>query len=357
MIRVCAIGFYIIFFCSNLLAAERSICQIDSVQKTAIESCQKNMRSEMCQDIPAPQKIDCFDPMIEYFMKPLQQQFACAKGAKQGFEDTINAASEIAGRVKDWAFDNTNYKKRVVSEAQAFCEKDKDLIKAKENYKSIVKNIGVERAMEKYLPELRLEVQHCMYKQIQKGEAFGISFDFPKSEELKALYYCLNAQARDEMLCKIAVPMLAGGVTAAAIKTALKKSAQSFRFTPSKGIGKFYNDNYAGKIERAYNEYFESVQGKLTPKEIESLKHQKDILAAIDNPQLAKQLEATGVDITALVHGMLDSDYGKLASAQKLMMEPSVQSERFLNILKGKDKTSKAAQAYQLHMKSIARMD
>ena len=321
-------------------SATRSVCQADEKQRAKVEKCQRELRSPDCEDFPKDQLRDCFDPSQDY-QNPVQENFTCVKGTWEGIKDTVKGVAQIASKAYQSASDHSAYQKKVRAESYEACEKDKEVIKARENYRQIVQNIGMDLAAMKYLPEMNAKYSQCIDREQRKGTNLGVSFQLPSSGEVKALFVCLNSKAQTEMVCKVVGPMVVGGVAGAGVKAAAQAALRKAGLSA------------AGKVEMSYGRYMSEVKGQLAPKEIESLKHQKDLLAAIKNPEIAERIEAAGVDLDALTKGILDSDFGKLESGQKLLMQSSPESDRLLNILRGKDSTTAAGRAYQKHMSEI----
>ena len=76
---------------------------------------------------------------------------------------------------------------------------------------------------------------------------------------------------------------------------------------------------------------------KLPPKELESLKHQKDLLdAVLENPEMMKKLREEGFDFDGFIRGTADSDMGKLEVYRKLLTDASPKSDLMFDFLKGK---------------------
>jgi len=339
-------GFWSLLVLSQILNASvaesvsiHSICTATERQKKGIESCLKDVQSSDCEGIPKEQLRDCFDPAQEY-IDSANSEYTCMKGTIEGIRDTAKGAAEIASRVYQSVSDKKSYQERVRRETFEACEKDKEILQARQRYREIAQNIGADLAAQKYGAELNNQYMQCARREQKRGENYGIHFELPKSDDVKPIFLCLNSNARTEVSCKIVGPMIVGGATALPLKSLIKSGMKRL------GLGS------SAKVEKAYQEYLQSVKGKLSPKEIESLKHQNDLLTAINNPAVAARIEATGVDLEALTKGIIDSDFGKLEAGQKLLMESSIESDRLLNILKGTDQ-SRAGAAYRKHMQEI----
>lgn len=317
----------------------RTFCQLDEKQKSSVAKCQHDLNSLECDDAPSEKKKDCFD-FSDSAAASLPSHVVCAKGTYEGVKDGILGAADIISNAYHAVTNNKGYQTKVKTESREACEKDKDVLRAREKYKQISENIGKDMAASNYSSEMNNVYTQCLSRQERKGNQLGISFDLPKSEDLKSFLNCLSPSAQTEMACKVIGPMVLGGAAGAAVKTAVKTALRKNGMSA------------AGKVEKAYKSYIDGVKGELSVKELESLKHQKDLLTAINNPEVAARIQSAGVDLEALTKGILDSDYGKLGAGQKLLMEASSDSDRLLNILKGKD-TTRAGAAYRKHMDEI----
>lgn len=75
---------------------------------------------------------------------------------------------------------------------------------------------------------------------------------------------------------------------------------------------------------------------ELSAKELESLKHQKDIIEGVkDNPEVLALLQKEGFDLDAYIRGTVDSDLGKLEAYRELLFKPSAKSDMLLDFLRG----------------------
>ncbi len=323
------------------LSEKRELCQANPADTNRIESCVRDLRSAECDGIPAEQRRDCFSKDADA-NAPAQNSYPCVVGTVDGIVTTVQGAIEIAKSGYKAVTSNAEFKKDVKSKAAKTCEADKEVIASRSNYDQVVKNIGAESAAQNFLPKVNQIYSACLIREQKKGEALGLAIELPKTDDFKQFFSCMNRKAQTEMVCKVAGPMIAGGVAGAAIKMAVRSALRKMGLSA------------VGKVEKSFKQYIKSVEGKLTTKEIESLKHQKDLVDAMNNPEIAKRIEASGVDIDALTKGILDSDYGKLESGKKLLTEKSMDSDHLLDILRGKDQ-SRSGQAYRKHMTEIGR--
>lgn len=77
-----------------------------------------------------------------------------------------------------------------------------------------------------------------------------------------------------------------------------------------------------------------------------SLAHQNDLLRALNDPELLKNLTRAHVNLDGLRAGIVDSDAGKLRSVfESAILIPSPASSEFLNFLKGLSPETKAGKA------------
>ena len=322
-------------------SGQRALCQIDPTNKNKIENCLKDLRSPECADVPSDQRRDCFsaDPSQN---SEAEKSYACVEGAVEGVKSTALGVIDMAKNGFKALTSNSEFQKDVKAKAIKICEADKEVLAARASYDQAVKNIGPEKAAQNLLPKNNQIYQTCLLREQKKGNALGFAIELPKTDDIEQFFSCMNRKAQVELACKVVAPMVAGNVAGAAIKAALKTAVRKMGLSA------------VGKVEKSFNEYIKSVEGKLTPKELESLKHQKDLVDAMNNPEIAKRIQASGVDIEALTKGILDSDYGKLESGKKLLTEKSFESDHLLDILRGKDQT-KSGQAYKKHMDEIGR--
>lgn len=108
------------------------------------------------------------------------------------------------------------------------------------------------------------------------------------------------------------------------------------------------------ELEAQVDRYVEVLRASdLTPKEVKSILHQEDLIAATRNPVVAKVLDKAGVDYQGLKFGMLDSDVGKLAKFQEnLLLKNTKESDELFDTLRGTEKTP-AAQELKTVLKDL----
>ncbi len=108
------------------------------------------------------------------------------------------------------------------------------------------------------------------------------------------------------------------------------------------------------ELEAQVDRYVEALRGAdLSPKEVKSILHQEDLIAATRNPVVAKVLDKARVDYQGLKFGMLDSDVGKLAKFQEnLLLKNTKESEELFDTLRGTVKTP-AAQELKTVLKDL----
>lgn len=74
----------------------------------------------------------------------------------------------------------------------------------------------------------------------------------------------------------------------------------------------------------------------LSPKEVKSILHQEDLIAATRNPVVVAVMNKAGVDYQGLKFGMLDSDIGKLSKFQEnLLLKKTKESDELFDNLRG----------------------
>jgi hypothetical protein len=334
-----------LFVASNAIAADavRAICEGTPEEMKQIAECERVMRSETCAEIPQEQKIDCYDTSaFRDYSSPNKMMVNCAKGGFDAVKDGVNAAFDLASNAAKTAFTHADYTKHVKDEARKNCAKDKEVMKAEDHYRKLVTNLGIERAMEQYLQQLNDIKRECSQREIKKGENLGINIEWPKWEEFKPLLVCLNQDTMQELTCKFALPMIIGGEAAVLTKVGIRKALQHMHIGP------------AGRVQKALDKYIKEARRKGIPEvELQNLKHQTDLTKAMQNPEIFRRLEEAGINLEDLTNGILDSDIGKMQFGKDLMTKKSDVSDMGMNILKGEDKTSPAAIAYQKHLKNI----
>jgi len=108
------------------------------------------------------------------------------------------------------------------------------------------------------------------------------------------------------------------------------------------------------ELEAQVDRYVEALRAAdLTPKEVKSILHQEDLIAATRNPVVAKVLDKAGVDYQGLKFGMLDSDVGKLTKFQEnLLLKNTKESDELFDTLRSADKTA-AAQELKTVLKDL----
>lgn len=75
---------------------------------------------------------------------------------------------------------------------------------------------------------------------------------------------------------------------------------------------------------------------KLKPAEIESFKHQRDLIdALLENPKLLNKLQNKGFDLSSYIRGTIDSDMGKQSIYKELLTISSPKSDMLFDFLKG----------------------
>jgi hypothetical protein len=113
------------------------------------------------------------------------------------------------------------------------------------------------------------------------------------------------------------------------------------------------SDDIITKITSSIDEAISSGEmygHKLKVKEIESLKHERDILQGVqDNPALLKELEINGFDLKNYLQGTYQSDLGKLKPYIDLLTEKSAKSDILLDFLKGKGPPDSANALKEVH--------
>lgn len=100
------------------------------------------------------------------------------------------------------------------------------------------------------------------------------------------------------------------------------------------------------ELEAQVDRYVDALKASdLSPKEVKSIIHQQDLIAATRNPVVAKVLDKSGVDYQGLKFGMLDSDVGKIAKFQEnLLLQGTKESEELFDTLRSSVKTLAATE-------------
>ncbi len=137
-------------------------------------------------------------------------------------------------------------------------------------------------------------------------------------------------------------------------------SAPSAMVTPSAALPVELKAVHSGiskstpELEAQVDRYVEALRGAdLSPKEVKSILHQEDLIAATRNPVVAKVLDKARVDYQGLKFGMLDSDVGKLAKFQEnLLLKNTKESDELFDTLRGTVKTP-AAQELKTVLKDL----
>lgn len=309
----------------------RKVCQASSGQVAAIKSCEIKMEAD-CGTIPSEKRRDCFQDSAG--AKDLAFLRSCASGTGQVVKSAIDGVKEVASNAKSAATDSDAYMKSVRKEAAANCRDDYEYRKAKREYELMFQNRGPDEAYS-YSLKMNQALDSCVRREIGKGKLLGMNFDLiPNVDELKNTFNCFNGDARVEMGCGVAVPMLLGGATAIAVRTKMLS------------LGTVSSVKMAKTVKNALDKYKQGFKERFSLAAAKSIEHQTDLLAPLENPALLSKAESIDLDVNGYVHGVLDSDMGKVAEAQKILFEKSPQSDTLLNVLKGTD-NSKAGQSFR----------
>ncbi|AZZ37090.1 hypothetical protein CIK05_09895 [Bdellovibrio sp. qaytius] len=91
------------------------------------------------------------------------------------------------------------------------------------------------------------------------------------------------------------------------------------------------------ELEAQVDQYIEALKSSgLAPKEIKSIFHQEDLIAATRNAVVIEVMKKASVDFQGLKFGMLDTDVGKIAKFQELLLlKPTKESEELFDSLRG----------------------
>ena len=121
---------------------EYGVCSLTEENKAKIEICQRQVTSKKCEDIPSEMKKDCFS---EYSQDEFSFVKSCGvDGTKKFVKDTWVGIKDVASRAFSSATDHSAYSKKVKEEAVKNCENNRAVKDAREEWKQIVKNIGMD---------------------------------------------------------------------------------------------------------------------------------------------------------------------------------------------------------------------
>ena len=308
----------------------RKVCSASAPQEAAIKACEIKMDAE-CTTIPAEKRRDCFQDEGE---KDLAFLRSCASGTKQVVTGFVDGVKEFGSNAKSAAVDSSAYMKKVRSDATKNCKDDFEYRRAKRNYELMAQNRGPDEAYGESM-KMNGAWNSCLQREIAKGKTLGISFDLPNMDELKNTINCFNNDARVELGCNVVVPMLLGGEAAVAVRTQLLRAGTASAFRMSRKVAKSMEDFKTRFKERR------TLAGE------KSIEHQADVISPLKNPTLLEKIKAMGMDIDGYIRGVLASDTGKIAEAQRLLSDKDAlgKSDQLLNVVKGVD-SSKAGKAF-----------
>ena len=315
---------------------EYGVCSLSEENKAKIEICQRQITSKKCEDIPSEMKKDCFS---EY----AQDEFSFVKscgvdGTKKFLKDTWDGIKDVATRAYSSVTNHSEYSKKVTAEAVKNCENNRTVKDAREEWKQIVKNIGIEAAYTKFGQKSNDVYQKCLRYEERKGQNLGVSLDIPELQQLTDTMSCMSSHSQTEFGCSVVLPALAsggyGGVKALLALNKTKKAARQLAL--------------AGKEFKIYEG---KVKNKLTPAELASLKHQEDLIDALSNPEVSTRIGLSDPELKNLVQGIIDSDAGKLDSFKAHLTKPTPDSNELFNVIKGSDNSTPAGRAFQDFMR------
>lgn len=331
--------FLVISFFSVLVSAQETeygVCSLTDENKSKIESCQRKVTSKDCEDIPSDMRKDCFS---EYSQEEFNFAKSCAvDGTKKFLQDTWNGIKDISTRAYSAVTNNKEYSQRVKDEAAKNCANKREVKDAIERFEQIKKNIGVDLAVMKHLPELQRIQQKCYHDELTKGKNLGVAIELPDVPLLATTMSCMSSAAQTEFGCSVVLPAIAtGGYGGVKALLQLKSAAKISRRLAS--------------TTAEFEKYATKVKDKLTPAELASLKHQQDLLDALSNPEISKRIGLSDAELKNLVQGIIDSDAGKLSTYKTYLTKASGESDQLFNVIKGADNQTPAGRAFQQFMK------
>ncbi len=318
-------------------AAETQVCSASGVEKTKIETCFRSLEENHCEDFPSSERVNCYEPS-DYADVDLASQ--CAQGGVKGIKDTLvglyNTGEKIISNGYQALTNNSKYLKEVRTNAGITCQSRRDVKEAKDYANQVIQNVGRDAPQTQvYLNKAQDVYMACFNEEVSKGRTLGVTLSLPEYSEIKAMYNCLKPAAKIETGCAVVVPMVAGGVASAAIKSTLTKAIAAKNLKAAAHITQ-YADDYLAQLSSK----------NISKNEFYSLMHQQDLVSLMMNPETNRLMNGMKIDMKAFANGMLDSDLGKLGSYKKVLVEKSPTSDQLFNILKGSDQSSVAGKAF-----------
>ncbi len=297
----------------------RGVCEINSETENEIKECLRETSEDICDDIPAEQKRDCFDrtPLAEQKTDFINQ---CAIGGVNGVADFFKSIGSFFAKNAKAISSPKEFQKTVRTQAYQNCASDLEIKRQEKIVEGARKNLKYYEDMKPSIDKLNVMQMQCVFREIRKGQPNTIDLSLPKMDQLRALYSCLRPQAQTEIACSVIVPGLASGVAGAA----LLKAAKDLLFM--RRLSKDVKIALGDRIEKLRKE------GKLTPAELKSIEHQEDLLSYFKSRGVAQLIEKYKIDTKSMVDGIIDSDLGKL---DKYKVNLSVKSEDSSYLLKG----------------------
>ncbi len=310
------------------------VCRATETEKTAIDDCLRQLDENECMEFPQEQRRNCFDPRDTQetdFAK------ACGKGTLDSIKGTVEGVRKIAANLYNSATNHRKYNQSVLEEASRLCADDKDVRRARETWEQAKKNIGTEAAMNSgFLDKSNATYAKCIAREQAKGNNFGLAMTLPDMSEITGIANCLNSKAQTEVICGIAIPMLAGGASVSVVKAAIRKSTALASARKVNAVTK-HVDEYISHLKK---------NRELSQAEVYSLRHQEDLISLTKNPLVRSSVEQLDIDLKAMTSGILDSDLGKLDRFKTLLTSKSPESDRLLKVLNRSDTTSPAGRAF-----------
>ncbi|MEI7973024.1 MAG: hypothetical protein WCH11_01505 [Bdellovibrio sp.] len=290
----------------------------------------REISQDICEEIPEDQKKDCYSESEEISLDNFAE--ICARGSGKGLESFAMSIKKLLTDVKDWSFQNRRFRIKAVNQAQKICATDLGVLRLSRQLELVQKNTSDSEAIQLSMRQLNSAYANCVRRETQKENPFTIDLSLPELDQIRPLYICLNHRAQAELACSVIVPGLATSLAGSALLKMGKDFIRGRRFK------KNVNDSIEKRIEKIKEEKV------LTPAEIESLKHQEDLLSFARSPGVAEVLEQNRVDLKPFVEGIIDSDLGKLKKFRALLETASAESDFLLEglQLRGKSRSQQA---------------